>query len=102
LKRGVKIKILTDNLESELLSQINEINQAHEDNQIQIGYTNKLGNIDEFMMVSDGKHLLEIKYDSPHSPVATYSNKEHQIQVQEILFEKQWNEIKSLVTLSSN
>ncbi len=102
LKRGVNIKILTDDYNSELLGHIHKINRTNKNNQIQIGYSNKLGNIEEFIIISDGKDLLRINYDNHHDLMASLTNKEHQILVQEILFEKYWNEIKSLAIVNNN
>ena len=102
LKRGVNIKILTDDYNSELLRHIHELNRTNKNNQLQIGYSNKLGHIEEFIIISDGKDLLRIKSNNLHNFVASLTNKEHQILVQEILFEKYWNEIKSLAIVSNN
>jgi hypothetical protein len=102
LKRGVNIRILTNDYDSELLRHINEINRTNKNNQIQIGYSNKLGNIEELMIICDGKDLLRITYDNLRNFVASFTNKEHQILVQEILFEKYWNEIKSLANVNTN
>jgi hypothetical protein len=97
LKRGVNIKILTDDFDSDILIKINEINRNENNhNHIQIGNANNLGNINEFIIIGDGKHLLKINYDKVHNFVAYFSNKEHQVLVQQILFEKYWNEIKGL------
>lgn len=103
LKRGVNIKILTDDFDSDLLIKITEMN-SNENNQnnIQIGNANKLGNINEFIIISDGKHLMKINYDKDHNFVAFFSNKEHQVLVQQILFEKYWNEIRSLAIANGN
>ena len=102
LKRGVNIKILTDDYNSELLRHVHELNRTNKNNQLQIGYSNKLGHIEEFIIISDGKDLLRIKSNNLHNFVASLTNKEHQILVQEILFEKYWNEIKSLAIVSNN
>jgi len=102
LKRGVNIRILTDDYNSELLGHIHEINRTNKNNQIQIGYSNKLGNIEEFIIISDGKDLLRINHKNLHNFVASLTNKEHQILVQEILFEKYWNEIKSLAIVNNS
>ena len=102
LKRGVNIRILTDDYNSELLGHIHEINRTNKNNQIQIGYSNKLGKIEEFIIISDGKALLRINHKNLHNFVASLTNKEHQILVQEILFEKYWNEIKSLAIVNNS
>ena len=40
---------------------------------------------------------MQLKYNENESKfIASFSNKEHQVLVQEILFEKYWNEIISL------
>ena len=54
------------------------------------------------MIICDGKDLLRITYDKLRNFVASFTNKEHQILVQEILFEKYWNEIKSLANVNNN
>lgn len=103
LKGGVNIKILTDDFSSDLMTKINEMN-PNENNQnfIQIANANKLGNINEFIIISDGKHLLKVNYDKDRNFVALFSNKEHQVLVQQILFEKYWNEIRSLAIARDN
>jgi hypothetical protein len=102
LKKDVHSKILTDDFSSDFLKQISEINHINKNNPIQIGYANKLGNIKEFVIISDGKYLLEINYDNIHNFVEFFSNKYYQIQTQEILFEKYWNEVKSLIDTNTN
>jgi hypothetical protein len=102
LKKDVHIKIITDDFSSDFLKQISEINHINKNNPIQIGYANKLGNIKEFVIISDGKYLLEINYDNIHNFVEFFSNKYYQIQTQEILFEKYWNEVKSLIDTNTN
>ena len=96
LKKDINIKILTDDFSSDLLKQISEINSINKNNPIQLEYTNKLGNFKEFVIISDGKYLLEINYDNVHNFVAFFSHKDYQVRAQEILFEKYWNEVKSL------
>ncbi len=64
---------------------------------IEIGFTEKLGKFNEMVMISDSKYLIQIKYNDNESKlIASFSNKEHQVLVQEILFEKYWNEVNSL------
>ena len=60
LKKDINIKILTDDFSSDLVKQISEINSINKNNPIQIEYTNKIGNFKEFVIISDGKYLLEI------------------------------------------
>ena len=64
---------------------------------IEIGFTEKLVKFNEMVMISDSKYVIQIKYNDNESKlIASFSNKEHQGLVQEILFEKYWNEVNSL------
>ena len=64
---------------------------------IDIGFTEKLGKFNEMLMISDSKYVIQVKYnDNEGKLMASFSNKEHQVLVQEILFEKYWNEVNSL------
>ncbi len=102
IESGAIIKILTDNVDKHLIKQITAFNESNPANAIQFGYTDRLGYLDEMTIISDNKYLLEIKYDQPNKMIATFSNEEHHIQVQEIMFEKYWNEVKSLTVISNN
>jgi hypothetical protein len=94
LKKDTKIKILLDNFNAKLVQNIYMINNTIKSSKIKIGYTNKLGNFfDEMVILSDGKYMLRIKYDKQGQLEASYSKEMHQIFIQEILFEKYWNEI---------
>jgi len=68
---------------------------------MQFGYSNKLGEFNEFIMLSDSRYVLQIKYDQQNEIVASFSNEEHNVTIQEILFEKYWNEVKSLEVVNS-
>ncbi len=96
LRRGVAIRILTDNIDGQLLSHLAAINNTNKNKHIQLGYTNKLGSINEVVIISDGKIVIQIKHGYGNKLVASLSNEEHSILLQEILFEKYFNEIKSL------
>ena len=48
------------------------------------------------VIISDGKIVIQIKNGYGNKLVASLSNEEHSILLQEILFEKYFNEIKSL------
>lgn len=96
LQRGVAVRILTDSIDGRLLSHVAEINNTNKNKPIQLGHTNKLGSINEVAIISDGKIVIQIKHDYGNRPVASLSNEEHSILLQEILFEKYFNEIKSL------
>ncbi len=101
LKKDIRVKILFDGIDLNILKQIREINNTTSSNQIQIGYTNKLGNFNELVVINDQKSVLKIKYDNTLNLGASVSNEEHQIVLQGILFEKYWNEIESLSSLNN-
>lgn len=66
---------------------------------LDIGFTEKLGKCNEMAMIPDSKYVIQIKYNGSDSKlIASFTNKEHQVLVQEILFEKYWNEVNSLAT----
>ena len=96
LKRGIKLKILTDGYRSTFIRRMDKINSSNKDNQISIGYSTKLGNIKEFVLICDGKLLLEINFSSTQHFRVSILNERNHVLVQEILFEKCWNEIESL------
>jgi hypothetical protein len=102
LRRGITIKILTDDIDEHLMSHIAQINGTNKDNQMQFGYSNKLGGFNEFIMLSDNRYVLQIKYDQQNEIVASFSNEEHSVTIQEILFEKYWNEVNSLTVINKN
>jgi hypothetical protein len=102
LRKGITIKILTDDIDEHLMSDIAQINGTNEDNQMQFGYSDKLGEFNEFIMISDNRYVLQIKYDQQNEIVASFSNEEHNVLIQEILFEKYWNEVNSLTVINNN
>jgi len=102
LRRGIKVKILTDDIDEHLMSQIAQVNTTNSNNQMQFGYSNKLGGFNEFIMLTDNKYVLQIKIDQHNEIVGSFSNEEHSVLIQEILFEKYWNEVKSLEIGNSN
>jgi hypothetical protein len=96
LKRDIIIKILFDHIDLRILEQVFEINNTSSSNKIQIGYTNNLGNFNELAMITDQKFVMQIKYDNLLNLNALGSSEEHKVLLQSIIFEKYWNEIKSL------
>ena len=98
LSKDVNIRILTDDINLEIIKIIKELNKKNTNNSIQFSYTNKLGNIDRLTIVNDGKLMLQANLinNDIQDLVASLSNEEHKIAVQEILFEKYWNETNSL------
>ena len=57
LRKEIRIKILTDGYNQSFICQLNKLGNTHrsinENNQIQIGYSSKLGNITEFILIND-------------------------------------------------
>lgn len=92
-KRGVFVKILTDETFSR---QILELNQLNEDNPIKCGYGKSLCCFNEMVVLTDGKQVLQTKHQQDGKIFALSSNEEHTVLVQGVLFEKDWNEIQSL------
>jgi hypothetical protein len=54
------------------------------------------------VMIFDNIHLLHVSYSQDNKLVATYSNEEHKVLIQELMFEKHWNEVKSLDIMNNN
>ena len=103
LQRGISIRVLTVNVDEYLIKQIASINESFLlTKQIQIGFANNVGDLDEMVMIFDDKHLLRLKYDQDNLLTATFSNEEHTVLVQELMFEKYWNEVKCLEAMNSN
>lgn len=102
LQKEASIKILMEGVDEYLTRRINSLNKYAQAKPIQIGYTNKIGEINEMVLIFDSKHVIHVNYDSNNKLVATYSNEEHKVLIQELMFEKSWNEVKSLNVLKSN
>lgn len=95
-KRGVSVKILTDETDNTFSRQISELNQTNEDNPIKYGFGKSLCCFNEMVVLTDGKHVLQTKHQQDGKIFALSSNEEHTVLVQDVLFEKYWNEIQSL------
>ena len=102
LERAATIKILTDRIDEYLTKEIIFINNKFESKPVQIGHTNKLGDVDEMVIISDNKHLIKVNYNQDNRMIATFSNEEYSILIHELMFEKSWNEVKSLDVINSN
>ena len=98
LERGIIIKILTDNADKYFIDQINAINNKSPSKPIQLKYSNNIGNLQEMVMIFDNKHLLYIQYNQQNKLIASFSNEDYTVLIQEILFEKYWNEVESLTS----
>ncbi len=95
-KRDILVKVLIDSVDRHLLKKIKSINDYKNYNLIEVGHTNQLGDFNEMALVSDSKYVLQIKYDQNGKLITSSSNEKHSVWVREILFEKYWNEVKSL------
>lgn len=97
------MRILVDSDNYHFLDKFQQINNALGNaNLVDISFTEKLGKFNEMVMISDSKYVIQIKYTDIDSRLITsFSNKEHQVLVQDITFEKYWNEVNSLVMADS-
>ncbi len=102
LRKGVKIKILIDREDSILIKYVSSINATNHYNKIQLTYSNKMIELNESMIMSDDKNLLQAKYDSNNQLIAFFSTDKSNVLLQEILFEKHWNEVNSLNIINEN
>jgi hypothetical protein len=66
-----------------------------------MGYSTKLGSIDEFVLITDNKEALELTYADLNQYRISFLNDKNHVLVQEILFEKYWNEVQSLSSIST-
>jgi hypothetical protein len=78
------------------------IGEKKYDNAIQTGYLNKLGKLNEMILISDSRFVLQVRYYDDNKLIASFTNEIHKVQVQEIIFEKYWNEVKSLEGMNRN
>ncbi len=101
LKRGVSVKILTDETDEIFSRQISELNQINEDNLIKYGYGKSLCCFNEMVILTDGKYVIQTKHQQDGKIFTMSSNEEHTVLVQEVLFEKYWNEIRGLEFLNN-
>jgi hypothetical protein len=102
LKRGVKIRILSDSVDTDIENKFNFINSLNLGSKIEYGYSDHLDKFNELILISDGKTMLRSILELSNELVAHLSTDEADVLVQEILFEKSWNEIKSLDIVNSS
>lgn len=95
-KRGVSVKILTDETDQVFSKQISELNSQNGENPIKYGFGKSLCCFNEMVVLTDEKQVLQTKHQQDGKIFALSSNEEHTVLVQEVLFEKYWNEIQSL------
>ncbi len=78
-----------------------ELNHQNEDNPVEYSYGKSLCCFNEMVVLTDGKHVLQTKHQQDGKIFALSSNEEHTVLVQEVLFEKYWNELQSLDIINS-
>ncbi len=96
LQNDVVTKILVDNYDGHIENQIEVINGKNGRCLIQLEYSNRLGEFDEMIICFDGKYVLQIQQDKSDKLIGSLTNQSNKVLVQQILFEKYWNEVKSL------
>ena len=96
LQNDVVSKILVDNYDGHIQNQIGVINGKNGRSLVQLEYSNRLGEFDEMILCFDGKYVLQIQQDESNNLVGSFTNDSNKVLVQQILFEKYWNEVKSL------
>jgi hypothetical protein len=96
LMNDIATKILLDNYDDPIHNQIDILNGNSESSLIQLGYSNRLGDFDEMIICFDGKYVLQIQEDGINNLKGSFTNDSNKVLVQEIVFEKYWNEVKSL------
>ena len=101
LKRGVNIRILSDNMGTDTANKFNFINSLNLGSRILYGNSNQLDKFNELILISDGQAMLRSILEPSNELVAYFSTDEANVLVQEILFEKSWNEVKSLDIVNS-
>ncbi len=102
LKRGVNIKILSDTVDADIENKFNFLNSLELGGKILYGYSNQIDKFNELILISDGKVMLRCSHKQSNEFVAHLSADEADVLVQEILFEKSWNEVKSLDVIDTN
>ena len=96
LKNNIVTKILVDNYDGHLHEQIQVLNRKNGSSLIDVGYSNRLGKFDEMIICFDEKYVLQIQQDQSNEFIGSFTNDSNKVLVQQILFEKCWNEVKSL------
>ncbi|CAN5772383.1 hypothetical protein BH23THE1_BH23THE1_09040 [soil metagenome] len=100
-KRNVCIKLLIDDdYNSDLLNNMQMLKKMGTHEFIQIEYSSKLGSVNECTLIADGQSILKVNSDHFNHLIGTLSYDKNHVLVQEILFEKCWNEIGNLAITS--
>ena len=102
LKRGVYVRVLSNVLDTDIKTKFSFVNSLGLKRRIEYEVSNQLDSINELILIADGKSMLHSIFDPSNDLVAHISTNESSILVEEILFEKYWNEIKSLELINHN
>jgi hypothetical protein len=96
LKRQGKIRILTNGLDNDFINKFNFINNLNLGGKIEYKESIQLNGLDELVILCDSKLVIRVPAVNLPNQTAYLSTEDSAIAVQEILFEKYWNELKSL------
>ena len=102
LKRGVCVRVLSNVLDTDIKTKFSFVNSLGLKSRIEYEVSNQLDRFNESILIADGKSMLRSIFDPSNNLVAHISTNESSILVEEILFEKNWNEIKSLELIKDN
>ena len=100
LQDNIVSKVLVDNYDSHIQNRIEVLNNNNRTSMIQLEYSDRLGEFNEMIICFDGKYILQIQQDDNDSLIGTFTNNSNKVLVQQILFEKYWNEVKSLEVMN--
>ena len=67
LERRHRNKILIDKIDEKMIEQITSLNKFNQANPVQLGYTNKIGELNEMTLISDNKRLLNTRYNQDNN-----------------------------------
>ena len=102
LKRGVYVRVLSNVMDTAIKTKFSFVNSLGLASRIEYGVSNQSDRFNESILIADGKSMLRSTFESSNDLVTHISTKKSLVLVQEILFEKYWNEIQSLEVANSN
>ena len=89
-------------MDTDIKTKFSFVNSLGLASRIEYGVSNQLDRFNESILIADGKLMLRSTFESSNDLVTHISTKKSLVLVQEILFEKYWNEIQSLEVANSN
>ena len=102
LKRGVNIRVLSNSIDTDIKTNFNFVNSLDLHSRIEYGVSNQLERFNESILIADSRLMLRSILEPSNEIVAHMSTEKSPVLVQEILFEKYWNEMQSLEVANSN